>query len=232
MKNYYRILGIEKDATADEIKAAYRKLASKHHPDKGGDAETFKEISEAYESLTAKPRQSRNAFPAFTTGMRVKITALEAFTGCAKKIQIGASRIESIQIPAGARQNELLPPFECDNTLFWITVEIDDPEFEVDPNQIGNIYSNIEVSPFMMMSGGFTHFKTVDGATMQVRIPSGIKPLTLLKVKGRGLWKDSRTVSRGDCLLRVVPNVLKPHEYSQEEVDQFLKAREDFKTRE
>jgi DnaJ-class molecular chaperone len=84
----------------------------------------------------------------------------------------------------------------------------------------------------MMMSGGFTHFKTVDGATMQVRIPSGIKPLTLLKVKGRGLWKDSRTVSRGDCLLRVVPNVLKPHEYSQEEVDQFLKAREDFKTQE
>ena len=37
MKNYYQILGVEKTATADQIKQAFRRLASQHHPDKGGD---------------------------------------------------------------------------------------------------------------------------------------------------------------------------------------------------
>lgn len=52
-KNYYDILGVKKSASADEIKKAFRKLAQKHHPDAGGDEETFKEINEAYEVLSA-----------------------------------------------------------------------------------------------------------------------------------------------------------------------------------
>lgn len=51
MKNYYAILGLAKSATADEIKRAYRKLASQHHPDKGGDTAKFQEIEEAYRVL-------------------------------------------------------------------------------------------------------------------------------------------------------------------------------------
>lgn len=54
-KNYYDLLGIEKSASPDEIKKAYRKLAVKYHPDKNpGDKVSeakFKEISEAYETL-------------------------------------------------------------------------------------------------------------------------------------------------------------------------------------
>lgn len=50
-KNYYDILGVEKKATKDDIKKAFRKLAQKHHPDKGGDESTFKEITEAYSVL-------------------------------------------------------------------------------------------------------------------------------------------------------------------------------------
>ena len=50
-KDYYKILGVEKGASQDEIKKAFYKLASKHHPDKGGDAEKFKEANEAYQVL-------------------------------------------------------------------------------------------------------------------------------------------------------------------------------------
>lgn len=50
-KNYYDILGVEKKATKDDIKKAFRKLAQKHHPDKGGDEAAFKEITEAYSIL-------------------------------------------------------------------------------------------------------------------------------------------------------------------------------------
>lgn len=50
-KDYYNILGVSKTASSDEIKAAFRKKAHEHHPDKGGDAEKFKELNEANQVL-------------------------------------------------------------------------------------------------------------------------------------------------------------------------------------
>lgn len=51
MPDYYSILGVARTATADEIKRAYRRLASQHHPDKGGDTQRFQEIQTAYDVL-------------------------------------------------------------------------------------------------------------------------------------------------------------------------------------
>jgi molecular chaperone DnaJ len=51
-KNFYDVLGVEKKATQDDIKKAFRKLAQKHHPDKGGNADEFKKITEAYSVLS------------------------------------------------------------------------------------------------------------------------------------------------------------------------------------
>jgi molecular chaperone DnaJ len=51
-KNYYDILGIDKKATKDDVKKAFRKLAQKHHPDKGGEEAKFKDITEAYSILS------------------------------------------------------------------------------------------------------------------------------------------------------------------------------------
>lgn len=47
----YSILGVTKDATWPQIKTAFRKLAMQHHPDKGGDAATFRKIRAAFELL-------------------------------------------------------------------------------------------------------------------------------------------------------------------------------------
>ena len=51
MTDYYAALGVPKTATADEIKKAFRRLASQHHPDKGGDTQKFQTIQEAYATL-------------------------------------------------------------------------------------------------------------------------------------------------------------------------------------
>src|SRR4029077_20670756 len=62
-KDYYKILGVSKSATQDEIKKAYRKLALKYHPDRNpGDKkaeEAFKELAEAYEVLSDAEKRPR-----------------------------------------------------------------------------------------------------------------------------------------------------------------------------
>jgi len=61
----YEVLGLQKGASDDEIKKAYRKLAMKHHPDKGGDPEEFKKIQGAYDVLSDP--QKRENFDRFGT---------------------------------------------------------------------------------------------------------------------------------------------------------------------
>ena len=70
MADYYNTLGVSKQASADEIKKAYRKLASQHHPDKGGDTKKFQEIEEAYRILSDpdKRQQYDNPQPQFNGG--------------------------------------------------------------------------------------------------------------------------------------------------------------------
>lgn len=63
VKDYYKILGVDKNATADQIKKAYRKLAVKYHPDKNPDnkaaEDKFKEINEAYEVLSDSEKRKK-----------------------------------------------------------------------------------------------------------------------------------------------------------------------------
>jgi molecular chaperone DnaJ len=76
-KDYYKSLGIEKNATAEDVKNAFRRLAMEHHPDRGGDAEKFKEVSEAYQVLSDEKKRSQydrfgtvgdNPFGGFSAG--------------------------------------------------------------------------------------------------------------------------------------------------------------------
>lgn len=73
--DHYQTLGVNKDASPEEIKKAYRKMASQYHPDKGGDTATFQKIEEAYRILSdpAKKQQydnpmSQNPFQGFNQG--------------------------------------------------------------------------------------------------------------------------------------------------------------------
>ena len=57
--SYYKLLGVPKTATEAEIKKAFRKESLKHHPDKGGDEEKFKQCNEAYGVLSDEQKRRR-----------------------------------------------------------------------------------------------------------------------------------------------------------------------------
>ena len=59
MSDHYQTLGVSKTASVDEIKRAYRRLASQHHPDKGGDTAQFQRIEEAYRVLSDPAQRQR-----------------------------------------------------------------------------------------------------------------------------------------------------------------------------
>lgn len=86
--DYYKILGVDKTASQEDIKKAYRKLAIKHHPDKGGDAETFKKISEAYDVLGDPVKREeydnpvpQGGIPDFFNHFGAGFNPFEQFTG-------------------------------------------------------------------------------------------------------------------------------------------------------
>lgn len=58
---YYKVLGLNPGATEEDVKRAYRKLASKHHPDKGGNTERFQEIQQAYDAIISGRAQREQA---------------------------------------------------------------------------------------------------------------------------------------------------------------------------
>jgi curved DNA-binding protein len=119
-KNYYDILGVNKNASQEDIKKAYRNLSKKYHPDKtGGDESKFKEINEAYDTLgdETKRKQYDNPFGNFggftwswnvhnsrptpqNYEVRIEISLTEAYYGCNRNVKIGTKNL-NIDIPKG-----------------------------------------------------------------------------------------------------------------------------------
>ena len=86
-KDYYAILGVGETAPANEIKKSFRKLAVKHHPDKGGSKEKFQEINEAHAVLSdEKKRQQydlyrKGGFSGFGNGAGYDFGNFGGFSG-------------------------------------------------------------------------------------------------------------------------------------------------------
>ena len=139
MKDYYKTLGVDRTATPDQIKQAYRRLASQHHPDKGGDTAQFQEIQEAYATLSDEAKRSVydrggnpnntqfhsgpgfdfdaifNIFGADLRGQRRSAPRMELWISL-EDVAIGGSRTVSIQVGNTVANVEINIPPGIQNT--------------------------------------------------------------------------------------------------------------------
>ena len=82
-RDYYDVLGVKKDASADELKKAFRRAAVEHHPDRGGDEAKVKELNEAYEALKdSTKRQRYDQFGSSGVGGSGGGACVNPFVGC------------------------------------------------------------------------------------------------------------------------------------------------------
>jgi len=178
---YYEMLGVAKDAKPDEIKRAYRKLASQHHPDKGGDKTRFQEIQAAYDTLSNDGK--RQQYDMQQNGFGGDGVQFHFHTG-----GMGHPDI-----------NEIFRGFGFNGNPF---------EFHQRPQQRRNKDLRIEI-PIPLVTTLEEQTKTVqvkttsgETATVEVKIPRGITNGTSIRYSGLG---DNlfNTIPRGDLYIQI-----------------------------
>ena len=183
-KDYYKILGVERKASADDIRKAYRKLAMQHHPDKNpGDKKAedkFKEINEAYQVLSDEQKRARydqlgSAYSDFrTSGGRPGDFQWDDWFQQGEQQQRGYGNTEDPFGGAGGFSDFF-------RSIFGEAVR------SSARNQAAQQGYQQEVDiAFQEAFEGTTRQLQTNGRKLQVRIPAGVKTGSKVRVAGAG----------------------------------------------
>jgi DnaJ-class molecular chaperone len=214
--NPYDILGVDKNSTPDEIKSAYRKLASKHHPDRGGDTKKFQEIQSAYDVLADPQKRAAHDNPhthfdpfmgggnatfqdfinQFVNQNRQRVYTVTVFVTL-EQIVTGSVNNVSINTPHGQKLVQLQIPtnIEDGNQIRYDGILPDGPLqvlFRVYQhptfNRHGNdLYVTQELNVFALITGTTIIVADIYGKNLEVVVPPMTKPGSKLRIPGRGL---------------------------------------------
>ena len=187
MKDYYKTLGVSQDATNDEIKRAFKKIAKKEHPDRGGNESVFKEANEAYDTLKdTNKRQEYDAMRRFGSSMGGRGSNFN-FTGNFDEFFGGDFFDEFMSGVGGGRRSR----------------------FRQRPRQNRDVRLSLSLSikEIMRHNERTLSFRLPSGRDeiVQVKIPAGVQNGVTFRYSGMGDDSDN-TVPRGNLLIKV--NVL------------------------
>ncbi|MCK6621395.1 MAG: J domain-containing protein [Calditrichaceae bacterium] len=199
--NYYEVLGVREDASAEEIKKAYRRLAKEYHPDsRGGDKkaeEHFKKISEAY-SVLGDP-QKRQQYDLMRRG---GFSGFEGFDyrgpgAGSYRVNFGDNvndigDIFSNLFGGGGRQGESL--FNNFEEIFH--------QKKPPRARSADMESTITVPFEMAINGGETIIKTGGDRRVKIKIPAGIEDGKKIRIRGQGAPSKSGA-EPGDLYLTI-----------------------------
>jgi curved DNA-binding protein len=218
-KSLYEILGVSENATQEEIKKAYRKLARKYHPDVNKDKEAvekFKEINAAYEVLSDKKKkdeydlygdqmfggQNFHDFAKQQGGVNVDLDEIlrNIFGGGGGGSSPFGSRFSSSSSRGG---------FGGFGGGGFSGFESSKPQ---------DLDKRISITiPFYVAVKGGKHNITLENESFDIKIPAGIKDGETLRVRGKGNQVGSQ---RGDLFIKV--NVAESNEYTRKGDDLYL----------
>ena len=273
--DYYSTLGINRNASQDEIKKAYKKMSMQHHPDRtGGDDSKFKEINEAYQTLndpqkkqmydqfgTADPRQQQyrsgdfefnfngspfggmdDIFESFFGGgspfgnsrrravnrpinVAVDVTLEDVLQGKTIGMEIalptGRTKVVTVDIPAGVEHGQTIryrgmgeqniPNVPPGDLNVQIRVR-NHPRYQ----RFGdNILCEAKLDAWDLMCGTKTKISTLDNRSIEINIPAGTQPDTLLSCKGEGL-PNINSKRRGNLQIRIKAAITR---YTDEQIN-------------
>ena len=226
MEDFYQILGVKENAPQDEIKKAYRKLAVEHHPDKGGDENKFKKISEAYDTIGDENKrnqydnQKRNPFANMGGGgfnpfedmfnqmhtqrrravpdkvIEVQISALESFIAGDKVISYSRQHMCNDCVGQGGDRDTCNV---CNGDGF-IVQKIGGSMFSQVVRQTCNKCKGNGFS--YKKTCGTCHGQTTRSETesIKIKLPHGIDDGQFLRLQGKGDYKDGMY---GNLVIRV-----------------------------
>jgi len=204
--DYYDTLGISKSASQDEIKKAYRRLALKYHPDKGGDHDKFTEINEAYQALSDP--QKRASYDQFG------------------KAGVGANGAGGFGGFSGGQAGGF-------SSSDFGDMGGQGFEFNFGGGGLGDIFGDlfsqafstvqaeIQISPAQAVLGDHLSVE-IGGEKVDLEIPAGVHDGTQFRVRGKG--RKTRNGGSGDLILSV--HVKMPPRLSKEQRELWEKLRE------
>ena len=265
MKNYYDILGVSEDASNDQIKKAFKDIAKKEHPDRGGNEAVFKEANEAYDTLKdTKKRQEYDTirkygqpgtggnfhfrsgdffgdeiFEDFFSGfgfggsnarrgrsfrtspsanksvnVRMAVSIKEAMNNMEKTISYrlpsGKEEFATVKIPAGVQHgitfkykgmgDDTIKNLPRGDLLVQMSV-LDSDGFTRKGN---DLFTDKTISCFDAIRGCQIQIKELNDNILNVKIPAGTQPGTLLNVKGRGMPVHKTLNIRGNLYVKIM----------------------------
>ena len=238
----YQILGVSRNASQEEIKRAYRKLALKYHPDRNKSPkakEKFKKINAAYEILSdPKKRQQYDTFGHVGGNMNgfgnfgniggfgfefdfrdpfeifeqffgfgspfgrarqmplayAKVSLKEVLTGAEREVVIGGKK-RKVKIPPGVEDGMR---FRLDDFILEVEVE-KDKRFKREGVDV--VYT-VNVPVTTMVLGGEVEVETIEGKKVRIKVPTGVKPGGMVRLKGYGLPYLDKPGIRGDMYVK------------------------------
>jgi DnaJ-class molecular chaperone len=199
-KDYYKILGVNKSASQDEIKRAYRKLAHQHHPDKNkGEDAMFKEINEAYQVLS--DQQKRQRYDQFGTA------DAQGFGGFGGENPFGSqySNAQGFDFSGfGFGGGGLGDIFEG-----------------IFSQAFSQVQAEIEISLTQAILGDKIQLKTSANENITLEIPAGTPDGASFRFRGKG---NATKRGRGDLIITV--RVKLPHRLTREQKELFEQLRD------
>ena len=246
MNSYYDVLGVAKDATADDIKKQYRKLAQKYHPDRNdsNDAkEKFQELSTAYQTLKDPHKRAEYDNPQPQGSYSVHMGQGESlhdmmrqamgqggFNQRRRQHQMAQITITLEEAFNGTTRtlngNDFTIPagirsgshLMVDDFIIVVGVQ----RHHKYQRAQDDLLTGVEITAIEAMLGIDITLTAIDGKRLKVKIPKGIQHGKLVRVAGQGMPNPEFNM-RGDLLVQVVTTI--PDNLTDEETESIMNVK-------